>query len=186
MKVDFLQHNITKLISQRNGCMGISMGLLLSNIILGITVFSKSERTLFVPPQIKRPFWVQGKEFSKEYLEEMGVYLSKLLLDLTPSTFSYNHETLLQYATPESYGSLKSQLLKDGQHYTSLQLSTHFYAAQVIANPQTYEVEVKGTLTNYVSGKQINSSQETVLLKFTERGGGLLLERVTGGISHES
>src|SRR5437660_12446522 len=97
----------------------------------------KSERIILVPPHIKRTLWVEGGEVSKEYLEEMGAYLSKLLLDLSPTSFSYNHETLLKYAAPEAYGTLKKQLLKDGEQYTKLQLSTHFRPAQITANPQT-------------------------------------------------
>ncbi|OJW46253.1 MAG: type IV conjugative transfer system protein TraE [Alphaproteobacteria bacterium 41-28] len=185
MKLDFLQHNITKLLSQRNGLLVVVGLMSLSHLILGTALLFKSERIILIPPHIKRSFWVEGKKVSKEYLEEMGVYLSKLFLDLSPSSFPYNHETLLKYATPEAYGALKKQLLRDGKHYTSLQLSTHFKPAQVTANPETLEVEVKGLLSSYVAGKHIRDSQETLSLKFTERGGGLLLERVTGGIPHE-
>lgn len=185
MKIEFLQHNITRLLCQRNGLLVVIGLMAVSHVILGTVIAFKSERIILVPPQIKRSFWVEGKKFSKEYLEEMGVYLSKLLLDLSPSSFSYNHETLLKYATPEAYGALKKQLLRDGEYYTSLQLSTHFQPAQVTANAETLEVEVKGTLISYVAGKQIRNSQETLSLKFTARGGGLLLERVSGGIPHE-
>jgi hypothetical protein len=31
-----------------------------------------SEKTVLVPPEIKRSFWVSGKVVSKEYLEEMA------------------------------------------------------------------------------------------------------------------
>lgn len=186
MKVEFLQQNIIKLLSQRNGLLLLAGVLSLSNVLLVGALICKSERTILVPPYINKTLWVEGKEVSQEYLEEMGAYLSKLLLDISPSSFSYNHETLLRYAVPEAYGSLKSQLIKDGEHYIQLQLSTHFKPLEVIANPKSLEVHVKGLLTSFMAGKHIRDSQESLLLQFTQRGGGLLLESISGGNSHAS
>jgi conjugal transfer pilus assembly protein TraE len=186
MKADFLHHNIIKFISQRNAWIGISSLMAMSTIILSTALFLKNERTILVPPHITKTLWVEGGTVSKEYLEEMGIYMSKLLLDLSPTSFAYNHETLLKYATPEAYGALKKQLMDDGEKYTKLQLSTHFKPTEVTANPSKFQVEVKGNLTSYVAGKEVRASLETVSLQFSLRGAGLLLERVTGGIQHDS
>ncbi|HUX79577.1 MAG TPA: type IV conjugative transfer system protein TraE [Alphaproteobacteria bacterium] len=186
MKASFLHHNIIKLISQRNGWIGIASLMAMSSVLLSTALLIKSERTILVPPHITKTLWVEGGTVSKEYLEEMGVYIAKLLLDLSPSSFSYNHTTLLKYATPETYGALKKQLMDDGEHYTKLQLSTHFKPAQVSANPKTMHVNVKGTLISYMAGKEVRSSQETVSLQFSLRGAGLLLESVKGGTQHDS
>ncbi|OJW49659.1 MAG: type IV conjugative transfer system protein TraE [Alphaproteobacteria bacterium 41-28] len=186
MRADFLRHNIHKLISQRNAWIGISVLMAMSTILLSTALFFKNERTILVPPHITKTLWVEGGDISKEYLEEMGVYISKLLLDLSPTSFPYNHATLLKYTTPEAHGALKKQLLQDGEHYTKLQLSTHFKPTQVSANPKSLQVEVRGTLTSYVAGKEVRSSLETVSLQFTLRGAGLLLEKVTGGNQHDS
>lgn len=185
MKVDFLRENIIKLISQRNGLSMLTGVLALSNVLLGIVLICRSERTILLPPHITKTMWVEGGEVSKEYLEEIGLYMSKILLDLTPTSFSYNHEILLKYATPETYGALKKQLRHDGEQYTKLQLSTHFKPSQITANPKTLEVEVKGILASYIAGKHVRDSQTTLILKFTIRGGGILLESVTGGSPNE-
>ncbi|MBP6951570.1 MAG: type IV conjugative transfer system protein TraE [Alphaproteobacteria bacterium] len=185
MKAEFLHHNILKLISQRNAWIGISTLMAMSTVLLSTALFIKSERIILVPPHITKTLWVEGGTVSKEYLEEMGIYVSKLLLDLSPTSFAYNHETLLKYATPESYGALKKQLMDDGEQYTKLQLSTHFKPSEVSANPSKLHVDVKGTLTSYVAGKEMSSLPEMVSLRFGLRGAGLLLEKVTGGISHD-
>ena len=186
MKVDFLHQNILNIISQRNAWIGISALMATSNIALSSALFLKNERTVLVPPHITKTLWVEGGRVSKEYLEEMGLYMAKLLLDLSPTSFAYNHETLLRYATPEAYGVLKKQLLEDGDYYTKLQLSTHFKPTEVKANPSKLSVEVKGSLTSYVAGKELRSSLESISLQFSLRGAGLLLERVTGGIQYDS
>ncbi|MBS0272302.1 MAG: type IV conjugative transfer system protein TraE [Proteobacteria bacterium] len=186
MIAEFLHQNIIKLLSQRNGLLILGGVLSLSNVLLVAALICKSERTILVPPYINKTLWVEGREVSKEYLEEMGAYLSKLLLDISPSSFSYNHETLLKYATPEAYGTLKNQLLKDGEHYIQLQLSTHFKPIEVTANPKSLEVHVKGLLTSFIAGKQIRDVQESLFLQFTQRGGGILLESISGGTPHVS
>lgn len=185
MEADFLKHNILKLISQRNAWIGISTLMAMSTVLLSTALFIKNERIILVPPHISKTLWVEGGTVSKEYLEEMGIYISKLLLDLSPTSFPYNHETLLKYATPEGYGALKKQLMDDGEQYTKLQLSTHFKPSEVGANPSKLHVDVKGTLTSYVAGKEISSLPETVSIQFSLRGAGLLLEKVTGGVSHD-
>jgi conjugal transfer pilus assembly protein TraE len=186
MKVDFLHHSILKIISQRNAWIGISALMAMSTIVLSSALFLKNERIILVPPHITKTLWVEGGTISKEYLEEMGLYMSKLLLDLSPTSFAYNHEALLRYATPESYGALKKQFFEDGEYYTKLQLSTHFKPTEVKANPSKLSVDVKGSLTSYVAGKEIRTSLETISLQFSLRGAGLLLERVIGGIEYDS
>lgn len=183
MKMDFLHRNILKFISQRNGWIGIATVMAMSTVLLSTAVFFKNERTILVPPHITKTLWIEEGLVSKEYLEEMGLYISKLLLDLTPTSFTYNHETLLKYATPEAYGALKKQFMDDGEEYTKLQLSTHFMPIEVIADTKKLHVHVKGNLTSYIAGKQMDSSLETICLQFSLRGAGLLLEKATSSVA---
>jgi conjugal transfer pilus assembly protein TraE len=178
MKADIHQQNATKFLSQRNAIAIVSGVQSLSMAVLIVALACKSERTILMPPEIKREMWFQGGNVSVSYLESLGEYISKLLLDITPSSFVHNHEQILKYATPEAYGSLKKQLMSDGEQYTKLQLSTHFYPNQLTVNQKTLEVEVKGTLTSYIAGNKVQDTQETITLKFTHRGTGILLDSV--------
>ena len=186
MKTDFLNQNIAKVLSQRNAIAVISGIQTLSLGVLIIALACKSERTILMPPEIKREMWFQGGKVSGSYLESMAEYISKLLLDITPTSFVHNHEQILKYATPEAYGALKKQLMNDGEQYLRLQLSTHFYPNQLTVNQKTLEVEVKGTLTSYIAGNKVQDSQEIIILKFTNRGAGMLLQSVSGGNPHVS
>jgi len=184
MRIELQKQTVSKLLLERNAWIRIATLTAMSTLILGVAVFRKNQKIILVPPHITKSFWVQGDEVSKEYLEEMGVYMAKLLLDLSPANLAHNHSVLLRYTTPEAYGSLKTQFLKEEETYRSLQLSTHFKPGTVTANPTTFEVDVNGTLTSYVAGKEIKTTPETVFLKFTDRGSGLLLERASG-VAHE-
>lgn len=178
MIFSFFKETILNLRTQRNGLTVVASILLLNNLILSGAVFYKRERMILVPPRITKPFWVQGSSVSQEYLTEMGAYISKLFLDLSPSSISYNHGTLLTYATPEAYGQLKKQFMKEADEYTKLQLSTHFKPSEVTVNSETLEVTVKGTLNSYVAGKHIRESQETVVIRFSHGDAGIQISEI--------
>ena len=44
-----------------------------------------SERTVIVPPNIDRSFWVSKDKASREYLEQMAGYVTWLMLDVSPT-----------------------------------------------------------------------------------------------------
>lgn len=186
MKTDFLRENIIELISQRKSLIALVGFLSLSNVMLATFVLGKKEKVILLPPQLENPFWVKGKEVSEEYLEDMGHFMAMLLLDISPASFPFKHKALLRYAVPEAYGPLKTQLLKDGEQYTSLQLSTHFKPTQIITNPQTLEAQVTGSLASFVGDKKVQETTETLTFKLTNRSGAFLLESVSGGNPHAS
>ena len=158
----------------------------LSNLFLSLAIFYKNEEVILTPLEMEGKLRFQRGRVPSEYLELMGRDFARLLLDVSPASFPYNHQTILKYVAPEAYGTIQKQLLKDGEQYTSLQLSTHFKPAQITAYPETMEVDVKGILTSYITDKQVHSSSENIRLKFTTRGAGLLLESVSGGNPHAS
>ena len=178
MKLSIHKERLAKILSENKMWMKATLALSASILVLGVALLQKHEKTILVPVSFSKSFWVQGEEVSPEYLEEMGLYMAKLLLDLSPSTLAHNHKILLRYTTPEAYGTLKTQFIKEEKEYASLQLATHFKPSSVLAYPETLSVNVKGILTSYVAGKDIKTSSESLRLKFANRGSGLLLESV--------
>lgn len=186
MKFDILQENITKLLAQRNTVLILSVVMVLSNVILVTAYVLKGERIVLVPPQIKKTFWVEEGNVSKEYLEEMALFLSQLFLDNSPSSCAYKRDVILRYATPESYSALKKRLLKEEETYKELQLTTHFKPLEIKTNPKTLNAQLIGHLTSFVAGQKVRESQEHLTLQFVLRGGKLMLESFKGGQSHAS
>lgn len=175
MDAEFHKQNTAKYLSQRNAVATVCGTQVFIVALLSIALFFKTERTILMPPEITKAMWFQGSKASASYLESFGAYIAKLLLDITPLSFPHNHEQILKYATPEVYGILKKQLQDDGEQYTKLQLSTHFYPNQVTVNTKTLEVEVKGMLSSYIAGNKVKEEQETIRLKFINRGSGIQL-----------
>lgn len=184
MNLKIRQHKLSELLAQRNTVLIVAFCMALSNIILVSAYVCKRARIILVPPQIKKTFWVEEGRVSKEYLEEMTLYISQLLLDNSPASFSYKREIILRYATPESYSELKKQLLKEEKTHQELQLSTHFKPLEIVASPETLEVKLKGYFTSFVAGQKVHDSQEQLTLQFTLRGGKLMLKSLKGGLPH--
>lgn len=178
METGILRHNASKFLEQRNAIAIVSGVQTLSIAILIVALVFKGERTILMPPEIKRPLTFQGNTVPKEYLEELGIYFSKLFLDITPSSFPHNHEQILKYTMPKTYGELKKQLMNDGEQYTKLQLSTHFYPTQLTVNNKTLEVEVKGMLISYISNTRVKESQEIINFKFNNGSAGIQISEV--------
>lgn len=186
MNIDVLQQNTPQLLFQRKLLLALVGALAISNILLATLVFNKREKVVLIPPQLENPFWVNNDEVSEEYLENMGHFMAMLLLDISPASFPFKHKVLLRHTTPEGYGPLKNQLLKDGDCYTSLQLSTHFKPSKILTHPKTLEAQVTGSLASFVGEKKIRETTETLNFTFTLREGLFLLEKVSGGNPHAS
>ena len=185
MNLDIFKDNVARLWAQRNTVLILSVFLALSNVILSLAYVIKAERVVLVPPHIHKTFWVEEGRVSKEYLEEMALFMSQLLLDNSPSSYAYKRDILLRYTTPESYSSLKKQLFKEEKTYQELQLSTHFKPLEISASPETLDVKLTGNFVSFVAGQKVDEYQDLLLLHFVLRGGKLMLESFKGGLSHE-
>ena len=86
------------------------MRILLAGLLLVILVVAGvvlklvgNEKTVLVPPEIKRSFWVSGNAVSREYLEDMAYWYAGLALNITPAVSTYQNSLFLKLrATPPS------------------------------------------------------------------------------------
>jgi conjugal transfer pilus assembly protein TraE len=48
-----------------------------------------SERTVLIPPEVHKTFWVSGRKVSADYLQEMAYWYAGLALNITPQVADY-------------------------------------------------------------------------------------------------
>jgi conjugal transfer pilus assembly protein TraE len=130
---------------------------------------------IITPPELTQSYWVQGSAFSKSYLEEMALFFSHLLLDVSQDSILSQGEVVLRYVVPNSYGVFKSKLLEDEQRLKKHQLSLHFIPKSV-AFVQPLTVEVQGYLNHYVGSQRVSQVQETYRIDFSQKKSQLFLE----------
>jgi conjugal transfer pilus assembly protein TraE len=160
---------------QRNFLAGLSGLLLVIALSQSIFLFFKKERIIINPPELRQSYWIEGDRFSRSYLEEMALFFSHLLLDVSESNILPQGEILLRYIEPEAYGTFKKKLLADEKRLRKQQLSLHFTAKSVEC-VEPLVLDVQGVLSNYVASKKISQFQETYRIVFSQKKGRLFLE----------
>ncbi len=104
--------NVRKLVVQRNIFLLFSTILCCAVILLSSLLFFKNERIVVVPSNAAS-FWVENNKVSESYLEQMGVYLSDLLLNQSPSDAEWKNRAVLEHVHPVYYHEIRKQLSQD-------------------------------------------------------------------------
>ena len=104
-----LETNIKKLVSLKNCFFLFSCILSLAVVLLTILLFSKRERVVIVPT-VGSSYWIEEGNVSSSYIEKMGLFLSDLLLNRTPSDVEKKNQIILEYVHPSFYHEIKKSL----------------------------------------------------------------------------
>lgn len=188
MKQRFYTLNLYQLLRQRNRMMVLGSVLVLSNLFLALTVFFSSERIVITPPCLSKGFWVDSRQVSPEYLEEMALFFARQILDVSPASASYQRDVVLRYVAPSFHNALKKRLLEEERRAREEQLSTSFKPVQIKVDVKRLETFLTGDLISYVGGKNAGQVRETYIIQFQYQQGHLLITQFTSQKekSHES
>ena len=168
--------NFEKIWKQRNGFLSLSLGLLLSNIILAAVIMLKSEKTIIVPTNFKQSFWTQGELMSDSYLIEMTDYFSMKLLNSTPDSHASKRDIILQYVTPAYYDQLRKKMIDEEDRMRKENLTTVFNAREITARTEDLTTRVTGILTSYVSGDRVGQVKKTYQVNYAYVSGLLMMD----------
>ena len=164
---------------RRNRGLGIAVGLLATGQLLALAVILNllgSVRTVLVPPEINKTFWVTRDKASHEYLEQMAGFIAWLLLDVTPASIDWKKNTLLGYVAPEQYGSFKTRQELEAERLKRINASTVFATQQLHTNEDTQSVVIRGRLRTFVNGMETSADSKAYLVEFGYAGARLHLK----------
>jgi conjugal transfer pilus assembly protein TraE len=125
-----------------------------------------AEKTVLVPPEINRSFWVSGNAVSKEYLEEMAYWYAGLALNITPVVSDYQNSLFLKYAAPSEYGRLQAEMGARAEFLKKNNTATQFSVRNVTTNEKDLKVALSGTLVTWTSDKKAGERNATYLVGF--------------------
>ena len=168
--------SIAKLVKQRNIFLVILLGMLVTNILTAVLLFTKNERIIIVPSYFKQSFWNQGEIVSESYIEEMTLFFSKLMLDTTPSSHKYRRDVILRYVMPENYHVLDKKLIEEEERLSRDAVVTSFVPKEIKVNSKKLTSEITGTSIRYVAGLKAGQVKETYRLEFGYSGGIFMLK----------
>lgn len=131
------------------------------------------EKTVLVPPEINRSFWVSGKAVSKEYLEEMAYWYAGLALDITPIASDYQNTLFLKYAAPSEYGRLQAEMGARAEFLKKNNTATQFSVRNITPDEKNHRVALSGTLFTWTSDKKAGERNATYMVGFKFMNGKL-------------
>ena len=132
-----------------------------------------SERTVLIPPEVHKTFWVSGKKVSADYLQEMAYWYAGLALNITPHVAAYQKNLFLKYAAPSEYGRLQAEFGARADFIRKNNASTQFSAQSLMANPVAMQVALSGVLMTWVGDKKAAEKQTTYVVGFRYLNGRL-------------
>ena len=131
-----------------------------------------SERTVIVPPNIDKSFWVSKDKASREYLEQMAGYVSWLMLDVTPSTVDWKRNVLLNWVSPDQHAAMKTKMDLEADRLRTNNATTSFLIQQLTADEKEQSVLITGRLRRQINGTDVAEPEtRSYLAKFHYTGG---------------
>jgi len=93
----------------------IALSALLFVTVIGLIRSAGREKVIVVPATIERPITVQGDQVSESYLEQWGLWVAHLILDVSYTSIEVTRNALLKYVHPASHGALSNKLEFEAQ-----------------------------------------------------------------------
>ena len=117
-----------------------------TTLMLTLILLTKKDRvqTVLVPPQIQRTISISNQDISREYLEEMGVFMTQQLLNTSPASIDGQYQVLLKYVDPRYYQALDKELNLTRRYVKRNNVATWFTPRRVTGYTHNNTVEIEG------------------------------------------
>ena len=177
-KFNFMAY-FTKLVKQRNAFLAIAVILAFTVVLQSVLLLGKSHRTVVVPTR-GESFWVEDIKASKHYTEQMGAYLSDMLLTRSPADVQERNARVFEHVHPRAYHMIRDVLVKEQDNIIKQQQS-HIFRPEnsyVRGDGMTYVTEGDSlVLIDATGNNPVISQQDKVRysLHFKMQGGKILL-----------
>lgn len=135
----------------------ILAGSLLTNMLLAgsFLALDKTQRTIFVPPEVHKSFWVDGQELSPEYIEIMGAWVVDTFATVSPASVDYKNASLLKMVHPSNYGELQLRFQAGAMRLKSENLSKVFMPREVRIDHKHHRAAFLGTQDLWLGDKKV-------------------------------
>lgn len=154
--------------------------LLAAALVLSFTLHFTTlgtERTVLVPPNISKTFWVTSNQASATYLEDMASFIAWLILDVSPATIDWKSDTLLNYVSPDQYGALKIRQAVEAERLRRVNGATYLLPQQLVVNENKQAVVLRGRLRTTINGQETSADQKAYQIGFEYVGGRVQLSK---------
>ena len=146
---------------------------LLTNVFMAGAFFTmdRTVRTILVPPEINKTFWVDGRSIAPEYLEQMGSWVISQYATVSPSTVDFQSNNLLKYVHPSIHGELAIRFKMGANRLRSENMAKIFQPREVRISEKGQSVAFIGSQTTWLGDKRVpNDEIKAYLVSFDYDG----------------
>lgn len=179
MDSDTLKMNALKSLQQRNIFLFFSLLQAVVLIVLSFVILLRKERIVIVPT-VGPSYWIEENQASSLYVEKMGIYLSDLLLNRTPSDVEKKNKLILEHVHPAFYQKIKKQLIQEQENMNKSNQSYFFRTERCYAFANQLSFVIEGEFLVLISKTGdtpicAQNEQKKYILNFQCQNGKLLL-----------
>lgn len=128
-----------------------------------------------VPPVLSQQISLSDVTPDQSYIEQMGLFLSSIRLNVTPKNAKKNFDIFLSHVAPESYGYLSSLLYKEEAAIKKGDISAVFYPTDQYIDLNKSALVIDGRLDKYSGERKVSSKEVRFEVVFDYRDGSLLI-----------
>jgi conjugal transfer pilus assembly protein TraE len=136
-------------------------------LVAAVIELPKGVKHELVPPLLSKTFWVGGDQFDRAHLEEMGIYVVQLMLNVTPKSVRFQGDQLLKIIDPQYHAELANQIQVNAAMVERLNVATTFMPSSYSYDPKfPNRIAVHGAFQTHFSDKTIGSSSKVYMIEF--------------------
>jgi len=154
----------------------IGLTATLAVAMLGLLRSAGNEKVVVIPATLERPISIAGDQPSPSYLEQWGIWVAHLMLDVSASSIDITKDAILKYTHPASHGALENKLVFEAARLRRDASSSQFFPSQVVAAPASKAVAVVGQLDVYINERRTSSGTRAYAIEFEFSNGRMFLK----------
>ena len=144
----------TKSLKQRNYAYMLSLGLLLSNIVLSVIIINHDEKWVLMPQfDVEQKYTIHGNQYDQYYLEQWAGALVEDFLTVNPANVDAAMQRFLRIASTHN-GQVKPNIEAQAKEIKEHQLTTAFYSKEFKVDRDKQVVEVTGSFLTWFGRKK--------------------------------
>lgn len=176
MKEAVYNSKLAEIKSKMTVWMMIAFGMSLSNFCLVIFLFmlQSPEKTIIVPTEIRKSFWVEGDKVSPDYYSEMAEFFVSKLLTYNAANAEGQFNEVLKFMDPLAFNVMQGKLKAEANDIKSKNMSSAFYQREIKVVGKS--VLGFGELVSMMSGQTIGSQNIGYKMIFDYRNGKLFVK----------
>lgn len=138
----------------------VAMSVALLFALITILSIAGSEKTIVIPPNVEKTFWVSKDHVSAEYLEQMAAFMSYLNLDVSPANIDWKRKLLLSYVAPDDYHEMKTRTELEADRLRQNNATTAFDIKQLVVNEKQQSVVLVGLMRRLINGLNVGDPEQ--------------------------